>query len=119
MVGDEAGARGCATLFQIIPTILQWICLIFKITGYKYSTGTHNNQLLKKQVCGPMTSIRIQHYLLNSDPDTDPDPQSHLHQIHKAINTRSTADPEPQLKGTVSRDFRPSVFFVNRSPLGP
>jgi hypothetical protein len=23
------------------------------------------------------------------------------------------------LKGTVSRDFRPSVFFVNRSPLGP
>jgi hypothetical protein len=24
-----------------------------------------------------------------------------------------------QLKGTVSRDFRPSVFFVNRLPLGP
>jgi hypothetical protein len=23
------------------------------------------------------------------------------------------------IKGTVSRDFRPSVFFVNRSPLGP
>jgi hypothetical protein len=25
----------------------------------------------------------------------------------------------PMVKGTVSRDFRPSVFFVNRSPLGP
>jgi hypothetical protein len=23
------------------------------------------------------------------------------------------------IKGTVSRDFRPLVFFVNRSPLGP
>jgi hypothetical protein len=23
------------------------------------------------------------------------------------------------IKGTVARDFRPSVFFVNQSPLGP
>jgi hypothetical protein len=40
---------------------------------------------------------------------------------HKNNHGRGTVDPNQIniLKGTVSRDFRPSVFFVNRSPLGP
>jgi hypothetical protein len=44
---------------------------------------------------------------------------NHNYQCFDPQRFYAETDSDPFFKGTVSRDFRPSVFFIKQSPLGP
>jgi hypothetical protein len=52
------------------------------------------------------------------DHDTIEQPVEEV-EVRTSLNLLSIYISAHLLKGTVSRDFRPSVFFIKQSPLGP